>query len=340
MSCHCLSRIQADLMDSRRTTVGFLPRNPRLPMFRVDLTALAPELVASIREQARGAAAAAASGPNSSPVRTPGKKPAVVVNEAVGRSKLYLLTFIDWPETSTLPLGKIEAELGFAGEVRRSPYQHHASCSPRTHSITGLRHLLPRAGACAQIEPETEAILLENSVDFSEFAEDALACLPPTPWTITPVRPFFICFSIRLCAHARRASPVTAPCPLQDVLQKRRDVRDWRIVSIDPTTARDLDDALSVRPLDNGHFEVGIHIADVSHFVAEGSALDVAARSRATTVYMIQRAVPMLPRLLCEVRRRSQADPEPSPHRTRLRHPSQPPPSLSPVSKPADRLIT
>ena len=85
-------------------------------------------------------------------------------------------------------------------------------------------------------------------------------------------------------------------------LDRRRDVRTWRIVSIDPTTARDLDDALSIRTLANGHFEVGIHIADVSHFVKEGSALDTVARARATTVYMIQRAVPMLPRLLCEVR--------------------------------------
>jgi len=83
---------------------------------------------------------------------------------------------------------------------------------------------------------------------------------------------------------------------------RRRDVRPWRIFSIDPTTARDLDDALSVTRTADGHFEVGIHIADVSHFVAEGSALDQAAFARATTVYMVQRAIPMLPRLLCEVR--------------------------------------
>ena len=87
----------------------------------------------------------------------------------------------------------------------------------------------------------------------------------------------------------------------QDVLAARRDVRDWRIVSIDPATARDLDDALSVRALDDGTFEVGVHIADVSYFVPDGSALDNAARQRATTVYMVQRAIPMLPRLLSEV---------------------------------------
>lgn len=71
-------------------------------------------------------------------------------------------------------------------------------------------------------------------------------------------------------------------------------------MTIDPTTARDLDDALHVRPLPNGHFEVGVHIADVSHFVRPNTALDKVAAERATTTYLVQRAYPMLPRLLCE----------------------------------------
>ena len=74
-----------------------------------------------------------------------------------------------------------------------------------------------------------------------------------------------------------------------------------RICSIDPLTARDLDDALSVEPLPGGGgWRVGVHIADVAHFVAAGSALDGEALGRGTSVYMVDRVIPMLPRLLCE----------------------------------------
>lgn len=80
----------------------------------------------------------------------------------------------------------------------------------------------------------------------------------------------------------------------------RRDFSTDRVFSIDPPTARDLDDALSVSPLPNGNFRVGVHIADVTHFLPADSALDVEARQRATSTYFVQRVVPMLPRLLCE----------------------------------------
>ncbi|XP_048460543.1 DIS3-like exonuclease 2 [Rhincodon typus] len=72
------------------------------------------------------------------------------------------------------------------------------------------------------------------------------------------------------------------------------------IFTIDPATARDLDDALSCRKLPDGNFEVGVHIADVSYFVHEGTALDTMASKRATSVYLVQKVIPMLPRLLCE----------------------------------------
>jgi exoribonuclease R len=71
----------------------------------------------------------------------------------------------------------------------------------------------------------------------------------------------------------------------------RRDFRNTRIFSVDPLTARDLDDALSVTPLSDGTFEVGVHIADVSYFVEPGSALDQEAFNRATTVYLIQKVI-------------------------------------------------
>ncbi|GLD94076.1 hypothetical protein PINS_up002687 [Pythium insidiosum] len=85
-------------------------------------------------------------------------------------------------------------------------------------------------------------------------------------------------------------------------LAERRDFRDEQIFSIDPYNARDLDDALHIRPLDAAEtrFEVGVHIADVTHFVAPGSMLDKEAQQRATSVYLANRVLPMLPRVLCE----------------------------------------
>lgn len=78
-------------------------------------------------------------------------------------------------------------------------------------------------------------------------------------------------------------------------LKHRRDFRDVLTMTIDPADAKDFDDALSLRKLENGDHEIGVHIADVSHFVTEGSVLDKEAYSRATSVYLPDRVVPMLP---------------------------------------------
>ncbi|XP_044074661.1 DIS3-like exonuclease 2 isoform X2 [Siniperca chuatsi] len=127
-------------------------------------------------------------------------------------------------------------------------------------------------GQAGEIEPETEGILTEYDVDFSEFSDEVLDCLPKNlPWTIPP-----------------------------EEMRKRRDLRKECIFTIDPATARDLDDALSCKQLPDGNFEVGVHIADVSYFVGEDNALDAIASQRATSVYMVQKVIPMLPRLLCE----------------------------------------
>lgn len=75
----------------------------------------------------------------------------------------------------------------------------------------------------------------------------------------------------------------------------RRDMRDVTTFTIDPLTAKDFDDALSVQELDNGQIEIGIHIADVSHYVRPGSALDREAAERTTSVYLVDRVCPMLP---------------------------------------------
>ena len=146
--------------------------------------------------------------------------------------------------------------------------------------ITNWERNLPFAQGClarslgeaGEIEPETEGMLIENDLDFSDFSDDVLACLPhELPWTI-PEKEF----------------------------EYRRDLRKECIFTIDPTTARDLDDALSCRPLEPGFFEVGVHIADVSFFVKPETSLDGVAAHRCTSVYLVQKVIPMLPHLLCE----------------------------------------
>ena len=82
-------------------------------------------------------------------------------------------------------------------------------------------------------------------------------------------------------------------------LKGRKDFRDTFTLTIDPADAKDFDDALSFKPLSNGNYEVGVHIADVSYYVRPGSPVDKEARDRGTSVYLVDRTVPMLPEKLC-----------------------------------------
>ncbi|XP_032080819.1 DIS3-like exonuclease 2 [Thamnophis elegans] len=142
----------------------------------------------------------------------------------------------------------------------------------REDSNFALGQLAQSLGRAGEIDPETEGILAEYGVDTSDFSPDVLQCLPQNlPWAIP-----------------------------SDEFARRRDLRKECIFTIDPSTAKDLDDALSCKPLSDGNFEVGVHIADVSYFVPEGTSLDEVASQRATSVYLVQKVIPMLPRLLCE----------------------------------------
>jgi len=95
-------------------------------------------------------------------------------------------------------------------------------------------------------------------------------------------------------------------------IKKRRDFRRTTTFTIDPKDAKDFDDALSIKKLKNGNWEIGVHIADVSHYIQPGSLLDNEAYKRATSVYLVDRVVPMLPEILsnqaCSLR----------PHETKL----------------------
>ncbi|KAJ1655066.1 hypothetical protein IWQ61_005119 [Dispira simplex] len=128
-----------------------------------------------------------------------------------------------------------------------------------------------RLGQRGVLDVEVEGLLVDNNVSHTPFSHSVEQCLPQLPWSI----------------------------PAEE-LARRRDLRGQCIFTIDPATAKDLDDAVSCRALPNGNFEVGVHIADVSHFVRPNTALDKEAQARATTVYLVQTAIPMLPRVLCE----------------------------------------
>ncbi len=84
-----------------------------------------------------------------------------------------------------------------------------------------------------------------------------------------------------------------------EVIASREDFREVTTFTIDPHDAKDFDDAISIRKLENGNWEIGVHIADVSHYVKEGDIIDQEARKRATSIYLVDRTIPMLPERLC-----------------------------------------
>ncbi|EJD53591.1 RNB-domain-containing protein [Auricularia subglabra TFB-10046 SS5] len=144
----------------------------------------------------------------------------------------------------------------------------------KRHPISSLHPfgtLVEELGPIGDVEVETSALLKDCNFPTEEFPDNALKCLPPIPWTI-PEREFEV----------------------------RKDLRADRLFTIDPPEAKDYDDALSIKANDDGTYSVGVHIADVSYFVKPNTALDRDARKRATSVYLVQRAVPMLPPTLSE----------------------------------------
>ncbi|KPV71704.1 uncharacterized protein RHOBADRAFT_30884 [Rhodotorula graminis WP1] len=182
------------------------------------------------------------------------------------------------PTDKRVPLIAIPTEQAPADFVDNpDKYQDRlfVSCIKRW-PITSLHpfgQLVEELGPIGDIETETLALLKDCNFSAEDFADSVTKCLPPTPWSIPE----------------RETQP--------DV---RRDLREHRVFTIDPETAKDLDDALHVVKNDDGTYEVGVHIADVSHFVKPNTPLDREARKRATTVYLVQRAVPMLPPTLSE----------------------------------------
>jgi ribonuclease R len=108
---------------------------------------------------------------------------------------------------------------------------------------------------------------------------------------------FEIGFSERVEAEAQKLEKTEKPIP-QAEIAKRRDFRNTTTFTIDPKDAKDFDDAISIKNLPNGNFEIGVHIADVSHYVRERTALDDEAIKREFSVYLVDRTIPMLPEVL------------------------------------------
>ncbi|KII64447.1 Exosome complex exonuclease RRP44 [Thelohanellus kitauei] len=146
-------------------------------------------------------------------------------------------------------------------------------------------HLVRILGDVNDLNTESESILFERRVPFSKFSQSVLDCLP---------------------VASGNANMMNRPeCDVEKVLVNqpdRLDLRHLNICSIDPPGCTDIDDALHIRVLasDKGYeeYEVGIHIADVTHYVVPGTAIDKEAYRRGTTVYLVNRRVDMLPELL------------------------------------------
>jgi exosome complex exonuclease DIS3/RRP44 len=136
-------------------------------------------------------------------------------------------------------------------------------------------HFVRSLGDLGTKGAETEALLLEYDVQYRPFPKAVLDCLPTE-------------------GHDWKVPASTDDPGWKD----RRDLRGLQICSIDPVGCQDIDDALHARPLPNGNFEVGVHIADVSHFVKPNNAMDAEASIRGTTVYLVDKRIDMLPMLL------------------------------------------
>ena len=168
--------------------------------------------------------------------------------------------------------------------------------------------IVRQLGEAGEISAETEALLMQHGFarrgTDGDFDKDVLDCLEGFRIPSTQGGTVEAASVGNASTHVETVmdddDPRTGWSIPEEEVAKRRDLRGHRIFSIDPTTAKDLDDALHVTRLPDGRVELGVHIADVSYYVKPGNALDLEASLRATTVYLVQKSLPMLPRLLSE----------------------------------------
>ena len=131
-------------------------------------------------------------------------------------------------------------------------------------------HYVRALGEIGDKETENELVLLEHDIPYLEFTKAVLNCLPdPDKWFIP-----------------------------EEEYKRRLDLREYNVCSVDPPGCTDIDDALHYKDLDGDLCEIGVHIADVSHFVKPYTAIDLEAASRGTTVYLVDRRINMIPEVL------------------------------------------
>jgi|UPI000581A03B exosome complex exonuclease DIS3/RRP44 len=136
-------------------------------------------------------------------------------------------------------------------------------------SIYPLGHYVRVIGPAGSKDVETEVLLQEHDIPHEPFPAAVLACLPPEDYRIDV-----------------------------DNSPGRQDIRHIPVLSIDPPNCKDIDDALHCTVLPNGNFQVGVHIADVTHYVQAGTAIDLEAANRSTSTYLVNKRLDMLPSLL------------------------------------------
>ena len=134
-------------------------------------------------------------------------------------------------------------------------------------------HFFKKLGKCLEIPVENEIILYEHNVDINPFSKKIIDSMPN--------------------------EDVEFKCPPEE-LKKRMDLREKPICSIDPPGCKDIDDALHAVVLPNGNYELGVHIADVSHYVKAGSIVDKIAAKNCNTIYLVHKRTDMLPKVLTE----------------------------------------
>ncbi|VDM17969.1 unnamed protein product [Hydatigera taeniaeformis] len=189
----------------------------------------------------------------------------------------YICKIQDWPPTSPYPKGILCKQIG---DVR-------------------------------EIEPATQEILLSHGIYEDEFTDDVCTFDLPTLLDFessSSLKATFLlieshnplpCLSSSKMLKDLPASEEEFQIPNYEYL-RRKDFRSHCVVSVDPSTAKDLDDALHVKMSTKDVFEVGVHIADVSFFVRPLTPLDREAANRTTSIYLVQRVIPMLPAILSE----------------------------------------
>ncbi len=241
-----------------------------------------------------------------------------------------------WPDIRIPPTGMGAALHGDRVEVavfKAKPGRQPSGTVTKIlhHANKQMVGRLVRAGKYCTVYPKNprirRLIQIPHRFDFDEVPEEAWVVVEIKHWTDDPHVPLVgklvevlgtddekglpvlllireggvaVEFSDQAEAEARRLADPAQPLPLRAEADggPRRDLRRERVCTIDPATAKDFDDAISLHDAGEGGWRIGVHIADVAHYVRPGMALDAEAYERATSIYPVDRVIPMLPETL------------------------------------------